>query len=215
MYYIHMGASQRTITKDVEEVTRRWKARREIPERRVHTKKLPEYLQVWDLREGWTGDGYDLGQEKTLRQIAKKLGVPIHTAWGRYQSAFELITGHSFTPELWSRLLAPLKLSKTLGDAATIASAPMRRRLRTSVRRDVPESVVRPPRDGSKDTGFVESRTMIVDPEIFLIDLKDLLAKGLSDEQVAEKLEITEEVVRYARERFTEFGDHGDKTDHP
>ena len=44
LFYIHMGASQRTIAQDVAAQVRRWKQRRGIKEKRVHTKKLASYL---------------------------------------------------------------------------------------------------------------------------------------------------------------------------
>lgn len=208
LYYIHMGASQRTITRDVEEQVRRWKERRGIGERRVHTSNLAKYLEVWDLREGWTGRGYDRREERTLAEIAQRLGISVSTVASRYRSAFQMITGHEFHPALWYRLVAPLKLSEIFNDAASILSAPMRRRRASPVRRPVPDTALNPREGDARDTGVVESESVICDDHRltdFLIDLQDLRGRGFSDQEIAERFECGVEAIQYARDRLTEL----------
>ncbi len=203
-----MGASQRTIVKDVEEQTRRWKKRLGIAEHRVHTGKLAKYLEVWDLREGWTGSGYGRMHERSLREIAQQLKLSISSVASRYRSAFKTITGHEFTPHLWRRLLAPIKLSETFNDPAQVLSAPMRRRLTSPVRRPVPETTLGTKDQESRDVGIVESERPVRDDQQstdFLIDLQDLYEQGLSDLEIAERLEHDVAEIEYIRSRYTEF----------
>jgi hypothetical protein len=63
--------------RDTEEQVHRWKKRRGLGRPKVHTEKLDAYLKVWDLREGWTGAGYDRAQELTLRRKAMPIGPSI------------------------------------------------------------------------------------------------------------------------------------------
>jgi hypothetical protein len=209
LFYIHMGASQRTIVHDVEDFVRRWKRRHGITERRFHTEKLPLYLQVWDLREGWTGDRYDRAREQTLKQISRQFKVSVSTTASRYNSAFQLITGHDFSMDLWRRLLGPLKLSGLFVDAEAILAAPMRRRLASPIRREVPDSVVTPKVQRAHSTGLVENESARKDGGLesleVLWDAEDLMARGLSDEEIAERLGVSLVEITYIRDRTEEF----------
>jgi hypothetical protein len=209
LFYMHLGASQRTIVRDVEDLVRRWKRRRGIPERRFHADKLPLYLQAWDLREGWKGDGYDRTREHTLAQIAKQLDVPVSTAASRYIAGFRMITGHEFSPDVWRRIVAPLKLSEVFVEPEILLSAPMRRRLQSPVRRPVPDTVVSPEMDQPHTSSVVERETQTVGSEQesvdLLLDAEDLIAKGLADEEVAKRLEVSPEIIHYIRGRTNEF----------
>ena len=55
---VNVHAPLRTILQAVELKVKEWKTQLGITEHRRRDDKLPDYLQVWDLREGWTGDGY-------------------------------------------------------------------------------------------------------------------------------------------------------------
>jgi hypothetical protein len=209
LFYIHLGASQRTILRDVEDQVRRWKRHRGISERRFHTEKLPLYLQVWDLREGWTGKSYDRALEQTLRQIAFRLEVSVSTVASRYGSAFNMITGHDFSPNVWQRIMGPLKLSEVFVNAETIVSAPVRRRLQSPIRRPVPDSVVTPKAQKphavsavEHETAYIDGGQMYVD---YLMDIEELTAKGLSDQEIAQRLEVDVKVIAYLRGRAGEF----------
>jgi len=209
LFYIHLGASLRSIERDLKNVVQRWKQRQGITERRVHTKKLPKYLEVWDLREGWTGDGYDRTREQTFRMIARRLKLEVSTVASRYLSAFKMITGYEFSPDLWRRLIGPLKLSELLGDPTATLSVPVRHHLRSPVRRPVSESVVGRPTDKAHVSGIVEQGSMIPDDmgSVDLrLDLEDLFKQGLSDEEITEKLELdSPDAVAYFRTRLEDF----------
>jgi hypothetical protein len=58
------------------------------------------------------GAQYDGSQEHTLRQIAQERGIPLSTAANRYRSAFRLIVGRDYSPDLRARLIGFLKLSE-------------------------------------------------------------------------------------------------------
>jgi len=210
LFYIHMGASQRTIVRDLEEQIRRWKQKRGITERRVHTGKLAKYLEIWDMREGWTGDGYDRTREEMLIEIAKQLKIPLSTVASRYRSAFKMITGHEFCPALWYRLLAPLKLSEVFNDPAQILSAPMRRRITSPIRRPVPETTLDSQVRGPGDVGTIEAESMICDDlrlTDFKIDLEELQERGLLEHEIAERLDCSVDTIKYVQNRFNEFGE--------
>src|SRR5262249_12381335 len=76
---INVNAPERVIVKALEDQIKKWKQERNLSERRRRDDKLEEYLTVWDLREGWSGDHYDLGLERTLKQIALDQGIPLST----------------------------------------------------------------------------------------------------------------------------------------
>ena len=216
LFYIHLGASQRTIVQDVEQQVRRWKQRRGISERRVHTKKLQSYLDVWDRREGWTGYCYQRSREQSFIEISKEMKHKQSTVVNRYRSAFQMITGHEFLPDLWRRIFGPLKFSELLGDPAEILSAHVRHQLRSPVRRPVPDSVVTPNLNQDHTIGIVEQKSTIPhDPHNYnkadlLIDLKDLIKEGLSDKEIAQKLDfgnLEDEDIAYIRTRLAELGE--------
>jgi hypothetical protein len=206
-FYMHIEASQRTITQDVESHARRWKARQNIAEKRVHAIKLPQYLEVWDLREGWNGVEYDVREEHSFREIGDRLQKKVSTVANQHHHAFRMITGHDFSPELWMRLMAPLKRSELFQDAASILSAPMRHRMRSPVRRPVPDSVVSPVSDDGATT-VVETESVCQDGQEATdqrLDIESMLRRGLGDDTIAERLECDLETVEYFRVRIEEF----------
>jgi hypothetical protein len=127
LFYIHLGASKKSIVRDTEEQVRRWKKRRDLGSPKIHSGKINSYLKVWDLREDWTGAGYERGREHTFVAVARTLrsGSTSKVA-SCYRAAFKLITGHDFSPELWLRLFVPLKFSELLGDPVIVLSDPIR-----------------------------------------------------------------------------------------
>src|SRR5262245_41789605 len=104
LFYVHLDASQRTITRDIQAQSQYWKRRRKVSERRVHTAKLQKYLEVWDKREGWADEGYSLGRELRFLDVAKQLKRSLSTISNQYRAAFEMITGRPFSPTLWWQL---------------------------------------------------------------------------------------------------------------
>ena len=209
LYYIHMGASQRAIVRDIQAEVRRWKQQRGIVERRVPTRNLQSYLDVWDQREGWTGGGYLRSEEHTFAEIARRLRQSPSTVANRYRSAFEMITGHEFSPQLWVRLFGPLKLSELFADPADVLSGPIRRHLRAPVDRPVPESVINPVSQDRGESSIIEDLSAVgnsVDASDLLLDLTALFESGLSDAEIAERMGARNpEEIAYARERVSEL----------
>ena len=207
LLYVRLETPQRTIIHDMEKLVGQWKRRRGIGERRVHTRKFPLYFEVWDLREGWIDGRYHLSSEHSFVAIAQRLRKPISTVISRYRSAFELITGRSFSPSVWARLLGPLKLGESLQSAEQILSAPVRHRLRSPVRRPVPASVVNPVATKPSAASVTDERTTADDQEVrdFLLDLEGLIARGLPNDEIARRLECDVQTVEYMCQRHEEF----------
>lgn len=208
LYYLHLGASQRSAVRDLEDLIRRWKHRRGIPETRVRTDKFDVYLAAWDLREGWTRGRYDPSAELKLEAVAGRLHVNISTAFNEYREAFRLITGYEFSPLRWFQLMGPLKAALRADTGGNASPMSPRRWSRPASRHTVPNSVVG--RDFGEDrTGGVVGRGAIHLDDIELVDLridaKDLFRAGRSDAEVARVLEVSEAAVAYLRERFDEF----------
>jgi hypothetical protein len=206
---INLNAPQRVITAAVEQLVRQWKDERGIGERRRRDDKLEDYLVAWDLREGWSGHQYDGSRERSLREIAGQLGIPLSTAANRYRAAFRLIVGWDYSPPLWGRLLGFLKLSAWV-DPAALPKRAGGRPVRNRQPRLVPEAVVQPRhREGSSSildlcvTSATE--TALVD---LVLDIQELLARGHSNDQIAAKLELAGpravEMVDYFRHRHAE-----------
>jgi hypothetical protein len=198
LFLVHLGASLRSIVRDTQSQVRAWKKKRNIGTCKVHTEILTEYLRVWDMREGWMGSGYDRSRELSLAKVTTRLKTgAISTTANRYRSAFQMISGHKFSPELWWRLFGPLQFPELCVDSTAVLSAPLRRRLRSPVPRPAPESMVSPRRkeDESQASGVVECGATArddVDLRILVMDLEELVDKGLSDEDIADKLELSD-----------------------
>lgn len=211
LFYVHLGASQRAIVRDTEDQVRRWKARRGGESSKVHTAKLTEYLWVWDLREGWADGGYDHSRELPFVAVAAKLKQPLSTVVSQYRSAFEFVVGHPFVPELWWRVFGPLKYSRLFGDAKAAYSACARHRLRSPIARPVPDSVVSPVTDTTRTGTTVERGSAVTNDMRFtdmLIDLSDLIARGLPDEEIARRLDLDDpELVTNFRRHSEELRD--------
>jgi hypothetical protein len=205
LLYVHLGASQRTIIRDLATWLRRWKERRGIPERRVHTRKLGSYLHVWDFREGWGSDGYEPARALDFATIAAKSKLRPGTVVDRYRSAFRMITGHEFSLRVWQRLFAPLLL--TLDPTATLPDS-VRRRIGLPAIRPVAESVVSPAQDEGHKNGLVdqlssqEGDIALVD---LLLDTDELFNRGIPESEIAKQLGIDVGVIRHLRERMAEF----------
>jgi hypothetical protein len=201
LFYVHLRASSRTILKSMDDIVRRWKARRNIPEKRVHTSNLGECLQVWDTREGWANGHYRVTDEKTFGQIAKQLGIPRATVISKYQRAFEWLTGHSFTPQNWVILLAPLKHR----EGRSIPDAHLRRYDQFSRA----TSSVAP---GSQSTfgggSLAESVSAVHDDRDTIdqcLDIRELIGSGCSDEEICSRLELSDpSLVVFIRNRLGE-----------
>jgi hypothetical protein len=189
---INLQMPQRAISEAIEGLVRKWKEEKQIPEHRRRDDKLDEYLKVWDLREGWIDGKYDGSAEKTFRQIAEDTGTPIQTLIDRYRTAFRYLSGHDYTPNLWIRLVGPLKLPRHLVDPSNMGLI-RRRPWRSPNLRPVTESVLLPGRREHERPEFLEvagvtpSDIAVVD---LSLDIETLLDLGRSDSEIIEELEL-------------------------
>jgi hypothetical protein len=196
---INLRAPLRTIVNAIEVKVREWKAERGILETRRRDDKVPQFLQVWDLREGWGNDHYEGRQEKTFREISRELGITVSTAANRYRSAFRYLTGYDYRPGLWARLFAALKVSELVNrDSRPRLAA--RRPWRSPGKREVPETVITGDRrggalgeaDAQHGGTFLDNmatvREMIASADL-VMDVQTLLAKGYNDARIASELE--------------------------
>ena len=190
---VNLNAPQRTIVQTMEGLVRQWKRERGIPERRRRDDKLPEYLAVWDRREGWTGDHYDGGQERRFSDIARELSVSLRTAANRYRSAFRYIVGQDYAWEIWWRLFGLLKTHPVF--TANPPSRLAARRLYVPRQaRLVPESVLDAgDPDGEHSPGFIDGHSSenTGDPSALGERITRLISQGLSNTEIADQLEFS------------------------
>ena len=204
---INLQAPANAILDAIENLVKQWKTEAGIPDQRRRDEKLPEYLKIWDLREGWVGDHYDSREERTFNQISQQLSVPPGTVGNRYRSAFRYIFGRDFTPELWGRVIGFLKLMDWM-DRSEIPIRTLTRRWRTPSPNPVSESRVQPSEGNGTvkrllDTvGISQSEIAMVDLEL---DLRSLIDEGRTNEEIITELELqsdaASEMIDYLRTR--------------
>lgn len=139
---ISPSASIRALERDLPVALRTWTDRPDQHEFRQRSERFDDYLRVWDLREGWNGRQYDHSKERLLREIARELGIPLSTVNNRYRSAFELITGHAYSPGTWLQVFGGMKFSSEF--TAEIGRVAVRRPTRSPSRLPIPDSVISP-----------------------------------------------------------------------
>jgi hypothetical protein len=176
------AASQNTILPAVKEIITQAQERQTRP----RPDAVDEQLKVWDLREGWTGSGYDGQQERRLNDIVQEIGEPLSTVKDRYKRAFARIVGRPFTTELWMMLFLTLKVNESLRQ---------RWRTRHARQRRTDVTLARAPRSLKSNTevdAIPEPATSDHDQTItsFNMDMIDLLKKGRSPSDVAARLEL-------------------------
>jgi hypothetical protein len=202
---INPAASERQLAVALCDLLGEWKSERNLTERRNRPEKFAEYMQVWDIREGWADGRYERDRERTLKSVAEELKEPISTVYNRYCSAFQLITGRAYTPELWLRIFGALKLVE-LTDQVTRNR--LRRQTKSRTPRPVPDSVLAP-RDKSGDgRGLTENVSTQDDcaTRELLFDIATLIDKGRSDGEIVAELELEDSaidaaVIAHLRER--------------
>ena len=191
---INLNAPQRAIVESVEEYVRTEKERLGIPERRRREESLPDFLAVWDQHEGWTGRDYSRTQYVTFREIGQELATPIETIRNRYNSAFQYITGHEYTPALWFRLFGILKLSQVFGTEAPHWRT-IRRPRESPRRRPVPLSRLSSADTDARSPGEIfgsanEIGALQSDSAEIFSDILSMIAAGASNEEIIEALEL-------------------------
>ncbi len=210
---VNPAASGRQLTDAATELLKQWKEERELQQQRDRSDKYPEYLRVFDMREGWTGSNYARESEKKLRDISRELGLPLSTIFNHYRSAFHIVTGYSFSPETWFRLFASVKLFDVF--TGVLPYRPSRRLIASRTPRPVPETRLRSggkDEDEDQDQGPVTSTPDLSDnqglPELIL-DIQTLIDRRLTDEAIARELEMTSDdnkkAIAYIRDRGADF----------
>ena len=193
---INPAASGRKVNAAIGILLQQWKEQRELTELRDRSDKFDEYLQVWDLREGWSAGAYDRALERKLMDVAADLDTSIGTVNNRYRSAFELILGHAYSPDLWYRVMGPHKLSELFGQQVGPVSA--HRPLKSPSRIVLPESVLRRRDAEIGQLGPASSAPAAAgdqDLRDLINDIRELLKRGLADEEIAKDLELSSAAV--------------------
>jgi hypothetical protein len=209
LYYIHLDSSQRRIVDDVETFIRRWKERRNIPERRTRIQEFPDYLRVWDMREGWTDGSYDMKAGRAFDDIARELHQPKSSVVNAYRAAFKRIIGQDFIKELWLRVMGLIQLPALYSRPDDKLMARYRKLLSANTRRPVPEARLEPEPVAHGQVGLIERESAVEDDQLLLdlaIDLSELIKEGLPDDEIAERLELDDpSVIGHMRSRLTDL----------
>jgi len=192
---INPAASGRDVNDAMGKLLAELKAERSLPEQRSRLDKYTEYLRVWDIREGWADGAYNRSNERTLRSVAEESRESISTINNRYRSAFELIIGHPYSPELWHRTMGIIKLSELTG--IDVGPVSRQRPLKSRSLRPVTETTLLSSNvdvtlgpasavtDSSADQGFWE----------LIRDIRSLIAQGTDDQAIAHELELADETI--------------------
>src|SRR5262249_49163009 len=162
---------------------------------RLPESQLDEYLQVWDLREGWADGRYDWKRTKRIREIASATNTPEGTVKNRYRAAFRYITGQEYTPELFDTLFGPLACHQSRW-------AGWRRSKQRRAETGSPKTITNTSSardEGGRDSGILDQQPAgSYDPTV-LVDLRtdilELAQRGRSHDQIAAELEISAEAV--------------------
>ena len=199
---INPTASTRQLKAAIECQLKGWKDERKLSDQRDRSDKYADYLEVWDLREGWTGSTYDRAREQRMKQIALSVKRSIPTVSSQYQSAFEIITGYPYSPEMWARIIGPRKISGLWEGATGWVSR--HRPLKSRSAQPVPESRLNAPLDalGAISTSDNEMVNLV-------LDIQSLIDRGSSDQEILENLELPSEatdLVAYFREHSASKG---------
>lgn len=196
---INPAASERKISEAVDQLLKSWKEQRGLEERRERADKYEEYLQVWDLREGWQDGIYKRGSEQTYQEIQRLTKRSPSTLNNQYCRAFEMIVGRPYSRELWLEVMGPIKLYDVIGAGMTRT----RRPTTSPTRRPVPDTVVSPVVDSTNKPTIVQgaaSGDMIGFVEL-LHDIRALIDRGRSDSEIAIELELPEDAIASIRKR--------------
>ena len=192
LLFIAPEASEKGVVDAVRLVLRHLKSQPDaLPKRRLSEAQLDEYLQVWDLREGWANGQYDWKRTKRFREIALETGTPEGTVKNRYRAAFRYITGHDYTPNLFAALFGPLAChqSKWAGWRRS-----KQRRGETGSRWVVTNTAGSRDKDGRDSSILDRQSAESYDPQEWIdlkTDIQDLVQRGRSSEQIAAELEMS------------------------
>ncbi len=195
---VNPAASVRQIQADLRTALKTWKEERNIADDRPQPKKYPDYLSVWDAREGFVEGRYVRSEESTLIEIAKSTGKTISTINNQYQRAFQLVPGHPYSIGNWLTLFGVFKLSSILGEIGTAGTRPLNERST----RDVPDSVLRPGEELSISDTRTASPTGWAE---LALEISGLIENDLTDDQIVDSLGLRHpEIVPEIRLRGTD-----------
>ena len=186
MVSINAAASSRDVRQAIDRLLVKWKKEHGLSEQRIPSKeKLMTYLEVWDLREGWSQGSYERSAESSLTDIAERRKASVKTIHNHYRNAFELITGHPYSVENWVVLFGFHKIDRHFGD---LGRATRLRPLIAHTRREIPESVI----SSNQLPDFVSRNATIEDisAEQLFAQIKQLIEGGKTNEQIAEELNL-------------------------
>jgi hypothetical protein len=187
--------SEKGVMDAVRLVLQRLKTQFNIPDqRRISDAQLDEYLEVWDLREGWVEGRYEWKRTKRFQDVATETSTPLGTVKNRYRAAFRYITGVDYTPDMFAALFGPLACqnSKWAGWRRSKQRAePGAPRILTNIGAGRAEEgrgsdLLERPQEGNYDPRqYIELK----------IDLLDLVQRGATAKQIEAELEIPAEYV--------------------
>ena len=206
---VNPAASGRQITEAVSELVKHWKDQRGLEEKRDRSDKYPDYLRVWDLREGWTGSAYDLSREKKLKDVAIELEMKLSTVGKHYRSAFEMIIGHPYSPGMWIRVFGVNKVADLTGEGVQ-GPVTHHRPLVSPTWRPVPETVLGCVSEKGVSISPVAEKHALpnVDASAIIEQIRGLLDQEPDDERLADRLGLDHKVIpaiAYLRERNGEL----------
>ena len=201
MVSINPAASSRDVKQSIDKLLIEWKDELGLSQQRIPSEdKLLTYLEVWDLREGWSQGHYERAAESSFREIAENRKVSVKTIHNQYKSAFELITGHTYSIGNWVELFGSLKLNALFGNLGRAARL---RPLIERTRREIPESVV----SSNQLPDFISTNAVSEDIPVaeLVAALKGLIAAEKTDEDIAAELNLQHpEYLPTLRERIAD-----------
>lgn len=209
---ININMPAKAITSAIGDLVRDWKRECGITESRRRYDTLDDCLRTWDLREGWTGEGYDVQRELTFNRMATELSVPKETLVSRYRTAFRFLFGHEYTFAIWYRIFVVVKLAGPFGQVA------LRRRKILSEKRAggsvkvVPDTVLSGNSKSEEGSSLsADLAAPFIDAQDWVdlrMDVEERVKQGLSDDQIVAELEseypnLIPDFVEYLRNRMT------------
>jgi len=152
------------------------------------------------LREGFANGKYDATREKRLCDVAQEIKAAVPTVQTRYQSAFQLIVGLDYEPEVWAVLFGPLKIPASL-------LARWRKKKGARQPNQCTETrLFKRQADESDEKGTLNDVAFANDHEKayaeFKMDVQSLAEKGKTDEEIAVELDVSVDAVRSFREHL-------------
>lgn len=184
-YSVSPAAPREMWEAEMAAVQAEWRDRLGLQVRRNHPAKYASYFQAWDLREGWNDGEYSRNGVLPLREVATTLDISLSKAGLHYSRAFELISGHEFTPGNWARVMGIQQLSELFG------TLPMDVAIRRAVRAPQQERNNWPAVAESESSDFCEAEpsSEVHSPEESLMnEVLRLIEAGSDNQQIASEL---------------------------